>query len=560
MKTVVGLFTVLYALHGLFAAAPCAAKGRELGDLGKVGSVSFPTSCDPAVQAEFERGLALLHSFFYEEARRVFTEVASKDPTCAMAQWGIAMTYYHPLWAAPEPTEFAAGLEAIGKARSLGAKTEPEKDFITAAEAFYTGEVGATGGADAESCHGPVGGDYKSCAIAYRKALEQVHARYPDNTDAAAFFSLQLVATAVPGDVLLAQQKAAAEILEEFYADQPNHPGLVHYLIHAYDYPPLAQNGLPAAQTYASVAPWVPHALHMPSHIFTRLGMWDENIQSNMASAKASREYSAKYHPGIANSEELHAMDYMTYGYLQTAQDAKAKEVLAQLAAIQQTKPENEMILAYACGSMPARYALERRQWKEAAALALPDRPFWKRFPFAEAHIVYARGVGAVKSGDLDQARKETQRLDELSAAITEPKFKYFQQHVATQRKTVNGLLALAEGRQSEGLQMLQRAAAVEDSLGKHPVSPGALFPARELLAEALLDAGRPAEALVEFEASLKIYPGRFNGVAGAARAAESAGNADRARAYNQQLLGLAKQNSARRVELVKAQEYLSRR
>jgi tetratricopeptide (TPR) repeat protein len=253
-------------------------------------------------------------------------------------------------------------------------------------------------------------------------------------------------------------------------------------------------------------------------------------------------------------------MDYMEYGYLQTAQDDKAKGVLDELAAIKKTKLENEMVLAYASGAMPARYALERRQWKEAASLKLPDRPFFSRFPFAEAHVVYARAIGAVRIGDREQAKREIARLDELSAAITEPTFAYFKEHVATQRKTATGLLAVAEGRKDEGLKDLHRAAAVEDSLGKHPASPGALLPARELLAEALLEVGRPTEALTEFEAALKIYPRRFNAVAGAARAAESAGDHARARSYNEQLLALAKNGSAKRPELAHAREFVAKK
>jgi tetratricopeptide (TPR) repeat protein len=556
----IGTVSVLLIAAPRAPHAAASESGRTIGDLGKVGAVHFPTSCDPKVQAEFERALALLHSFFYEEARRVFTEVAEKDPKCAMALWGIAMTYYHPLWTEPDSAEFAAGLAAIRAARSLGGGTDTERDFVAALEAFYTGEIGAEVGDAAQSCHGPIGGDYKACALAYQKALGEVHAKHPDNTDAAALFALQLVATATPGDALLTQQKRAVAILEPLYEAEHDHPGLTHYLIHANDYPPLAKDGLPAAQAYASIAPWVPHALHMPSHIFTRLGMWEETIESNLAAASAARDYAAKYHPGVAYSEELHAMDYTAYAYLQTTQDHKVKELLDHLAAIRRTRPENEMILAYACGALPARYTLERREWKEAAHLVLPDRPFWARFPFAEAHVVYARAIGAARAGDREGALRAIARLDTLSAAITNPKFRYFREHVATQRRTASGILAIAEGRRDEGLDLLRRAATVEDSLGKHPVSPGALLPARELLAEALLDAGRPAEALAEFEASLKLYPARFNGVAGAARAAEMAGDGDKARRYYEQVIALGASGDGERPELARAREFVSRR
>jgi hypothetical protein len=270
----------------------------------------------------------------------------------------------------------------------------------------------------------------------------------------------------------------------------PDHPGLAHYLIHSYDYPATAKKGLPAAQAYASIAPWVPHALHMPSHIFTRLGMWKETIQSNLASAEAARKVPTP--PGVAYFEELHALDYALYAYLQTGQDRKAKEIVDYVGSLTGTEPPVDPAAAYAIGAMPARYALERRQWKEAAALDIKPMAFWAKIPHAEGHRVYARAVGAAKSGDLATARAAAQRLDELAQASTDPRFAYFRDQMRLQQRAALGLIALAEGRQLAGLEQLRLAAISEDSLGKNPVSPGAMLPIRELYAEALLDTKHP--------------------------------------------------------------------
>jgi tetratricopeptide (TPR) repeat protein len=550
----------------LCISAPlCAAKStapREVGDLGKVGAVSFPTSCDPSLQAEFERGVALLHSFFYEEARRVFTGVAQRDPECAMAYWGIAMTYYHPIWTAPDSTEMAAGLAAVEKALAAEKTSERERGYIRAMEAYYKGldMPDLPDAPGAPSCHGPSLVEHRGRAACFKREMEQVAARYPEDLDASAFYALSLLGTATPGDPTLANQKKAAEILEGWYAKNANHPGLAHYLIHSYDYPPLAERGLPAAQAYAAMQPWVPHALHMPSHIFTRLGMWRENVESNLASAEAARRYADTHHPGTASFEELHALDYLMYGYLQTAQDDRAREVLSRLSEIKKTHPESDFLVAYAFGAIPARYALERRQWKDAAALQVPasSAASWDKFPFAEGHIAYARAVGAARSGDLAGARTAAERLRVLASSVADKRFTYFADQIELQRQAALGLIAMAEGKQDDGIAILQRTAAQEDSLGKHPVSPGAMFPVRELLGEALLEAGKPAEALAQFDASLAIYPKRFNGLYGAARAAEGAGRRPEAERHYAALLELAKDGNGERPEIAEARRFVA--
>ena len=355
--------TLLVVTCCLIAFASTARAGSpELGDLGKVGSVHFPTSCDPAVQKEFERGVALLHSFFYEEARRIFVAVAEKDPECAMAHWGVAMTYYHPIWTAPDSNELALGRAAVERALKAAKSDERERGFIRAMEAFYMGVDNPTEAAvAAPSCHALSGLDPKGRAACFRREMERVATHHPEDTEAAAFFALSLLGTAPAGDPLLANQRKAAEILESRYAKEPDHPGLAHYLIHTYDYPALAKEGLPAANAYAAMQPWVPHALHMPSHIYTRLGMWEETIASNAASAEASRKYAAKFHPGAASFEELHALDYLVYAHLQRAEDEEAKKILHHVASIKKTYPETDFVVAYAFGAIPARYALERR-------------------------------------------------------------------------------------------------------------------------------------------------------------------------------------------------------
>jgi hypothetical protein len=306
-------------------AAPDAP---TVGDLRKVGRTHLQTSCNPAVQDDLASGVALLHSFFYEEARRVFTDVAARDGGCAIAHWGIAMTWWHPIWTPPTADERAAGRAAIDKARSIGGRMPLERGLIDALAAYYADPVRSSTGPIGQSCHGATGGgDHAARAAAYEKAMEAVHSAHRHDIEAGTFYALALLASAPPGDRTLENQTRATEILEPLRRRQPDHPGVLHYLIHGYDYPLVAEKGLAAAKAYAAISPWVPHVLHMPSHIFTRLGMWDEVISSNLASSEASRQYEARKHPGATGFEELHAWDYMVYGYLQTAQDARALEI-----------------------------------------------------------------------------------------------------------------------------------------------------------------------------------------------------------------------------------------
>src|SRR5437868_7953006 len=525
------------------------------GDLRAAGTVDFKVSCTPEARSEFIRGVALLHSFFYEEARRIFTSVAERDPKCAMAQWGIAMTWWHPIWTPPTPDEMSAGKAAIQKAMAMKAGTDLERGFITALNAYYNTPDGPATGAVGQSCHGPVGP--RERVVAYEKAMRTVYEQHPDDIETQTFYALAVLAVgyANPTDTTLSNQLKAAAILEKLWKKNPNHPGVAHYLIHSYDYPALAERGLAAARSYGSIAPWVPHALHMPSHIFTRLGMWEESIAANRSSADASRAYAAMRHREATEAEELHALDYMAYAYLQKAEDAKAKEIVDFAATVRKTNPELEFSAAYALAAIPARYALERNAWADAAAPRVPALPHWSSFPFMEALIEYAHALGRAHTDDLEGARKAMDRMRQLRDATTDPKFDYFKRQLDQQMQAASAWVAYGEGKKEDAVDLLRRTADAEDILGKHPVSPGALVPAREQLGDLLLKMDRPKEAQREFEAALKIYPGRFRGLYGAAQAAEQIGEKEKAHHYYAKLTEQTTKADGSRSELAQLRD-----
>jgi len=567
MKAAIRATLVLLAAAAAAAAlaGPVAAQTEEkerhaAGDLRKAGTVRFAVTCDPAVKADFERAVALLHSFFYEEARLAFEDVAARDPACAMAHWGIAMTHYHPLWTPPTDEEHAAGLAAIARAKAIGGKSPLERGLIFAIESFYLAADGPRGPADgpqAQSCHGPR--DHKGRALAYVKEMERLHREYPDDVEVATFHALALLGTAPPEDKTYARQLRATAMLERLFEANPDHPGIAHYLIHGYDYPALAERGLPAARKYAKVAPWVPHALHMPSHIFTRLGMWRDSIASNRASADAARAHMERRSPGATSFDELHALDYLAFAYLQIGDDARAKEVVDSLARIERTVPRRNFAAAFAVGAIPARYALERRQWAEAAALE-PIRPeVLEGFPYAKAHIEFARAVGGGRSGKVEVARKAVAALDALRAELVAEKQSYWADQVEIQRLAAAGWLAHAEGERERAVDLLRQAADLEDRAGTHPVTPGAVLPAREQLGDLLLLQDEPARALVEYERSNESFPDRLLGLHGAGRAAELSGDAARARRRFERLLSIVEKGAAR-PEVEAARAFLAAR
>ncbi|HEX2134655.1 MAG TPA: hypothetical protein VHG30_01945 [Microvirga sp.] len=528
----------------LLLASAAGAHERD-GDPRELGTVSFPTSCSPAAGARFERAAAMLHSFWYEEAAKEFTTVTEEDPGCAAGYWGIAMSAWYPLWYPPSEATLRKGSAAIARAEAITSKTEREADYIKAIGAFYR---------DWDKL------DHRTRSLAYEKAMEQVHLRYPDDREAAVFYALALNATALPTDKTYANTLKAAAILEKVFAEQPRHPGVAHYLIHSYDYPPLAEKGLPAARSYAKLAPAVPHALHMPSHIFTRIGLWQESIDSNRASAAAAQAYIAKSAgPGVAWDQALHAMDYLAYSYLQTARDAEAKRVLDELGGFGKATPES-LPAAYALAAIPARFALERRNWTEAAAVSAPPPSFpWDRFPWAEAILSFTRGLGAAKSGDVSAAQRELDRLGALREALVRAKNAYWADQVEVQRRAVSAMLARAEGRNEDALGLMRAAADLESSTEKHPVTPAPVVPARELLGDLLLELDQPAQALREYEASLVTEPNRFRSFVGAARAAELSGDMAKARMYYEKLIALGGRADTARPELQRAQVFVAK-
>src|SRR6185295_1874250 len=345
--------TSLFCLLSMLAACSGPSVGQggnpKAGDLRKIGTIRFEASCRPELKADFEAAVALLHSFFYEESRRRFLEIAERDPQCAMAWWGVAMTWYHPLWAPPTPDEMKKGAEAVEKAKRIGGRTDFEKGFIAAIDAFFNTDEGpAPADTVAETCHGPRALSARS--VCFRQGIERLRKTHPDNLEVKTFYALALLGTAAPTDKLYQNQLAAAVLLESLAEKNPDHPGIPHYLIHAYDYPSLAAKGLEAARHYVEVAPWVPHALHMPSHIYTRMGMWKESIDSNLSSSTAARDYAARFHGGATINDDLHALDYMEFAYLQTGQEAKAGAIVEHLRSIKKFHPAKDFASAYAVG------------------------------------------------------------------------------------------------------------------------------------------------------------------------------------------------------------------
>jgi tetratricopeptide (TPR) repeat protein len=535
---VAGVLTVLTV-----GAAAAQTDHRNHQALGKV---NFATSCAPAAQAEFNRGVALLHSFWFSESIKTFGAVAKADPACGIAHWGAAMAWLgNPLAGPPSPGRLQEGAAAVARGKAAGAKTQRERDYLAAIETFYKD-------------HATV--DHPTRAKAYEKAMEALAARYPDDREAAIFYALALNITLDPHDKTYANQLKAAQILQPIFVEQPNHPGVAHYLIHSYDFPPIAPKGLAAARRYASIAPAAPHALHMPSHIFTRLGYWQESIDTNRKSAAAAKDElrQAKLESGSYNA--LHAMDYIAYAALQLAKDQEARAVLDEVRAIEKIDSEH-FAAAFAFTAIPARYALERRRWADAAELLLhPTTLSWQKFPQAEAILWFARGLGAARGGNPAAARRDLARLDALRDTLVAAKNKYWAEQVEIQRLGVAGWIARAEGRDDEALSLLRQAADREDGTEKHPVTPGAIQPAREMLAELLLELGQPASALAEFEASQKTDPNRFHGLAGAARAAELAGDRAKARTYYEQLVKLTGTADTERPEIVRARGFLAAR
>ncbi len=504
---------------------PKQAVGRPPEQLGKV---NFPTSCDPKVRAQFERGVALLHSFWFPEGRKAFLEVLNADPSCAIAYWGLGVNrLLNPFGGQPAENVLLEGQAAVDKGLATPAKTQRERDYIEAIAAFYTHDKAP----------------WRERVLRYEKAMEQLAQRYPEDKEAAIFYALALNVAADPNDKTYARQLKAAAILEPIFTAQPDHPGVAHYLIHSYDYPPIAQKGLPAARKYAGIAPSAAHALHMPSHIFTRVGAWEDSIATNRRAEETARKNNVP-------DDVLHALDYQVYAMLQLARDAEAKRAMERGEAEAARYERNSGAFALAAGG--ARYSLERGDWKMAAQL--PPRA--SKFPYVDATIHYARAVGAARSGDTDSAQKDVTQLGALRDALA--KDKYWSGQVEMQRLGAQAWIELAQGRRAMALAYMHQAADLQDASEKWPGTPGYVGPARELLGEMLLELNHPAQALKEFEVSARHDPNRFRGTYGAALAAAQSGDMAKARAYYAKLYELAGKGDTR-PELQHAKTWLAR-
>ena len=510
------------------------AKGDE-----QFGEVHFPVACNPGVQKEFDLAVAMLHTFSFPAAAKTFTAISQKDPECAMAYWGIAATAIGSLYGGRPGPMALQGEVAVKKARTIGGKTSRERDYITTIEVFYTG-------ADRI--------DYRTRVRAYANALERLHRKYPDDREAEIFYAYALSALGEPTDQTFTWQLKGAAILEKLLVELPNHPGVIHYLLHAYDNTPYASRGLAAARRLAKVAPSSPHALQFPAHIFVRMGLWQESIETNRAGADVDDLF---FKP--------HAMDFLVHSYLQTGQDRAAKRVIDEATTI---KIVPHILDAYAMAAMPSRYALERERWDEAAALTLPQqREFaWNLFPHAEAALVFGRALGAARNGNIDAARKDLDRLQELRLNLIKANSEgtwqeYWVSEIENNHEMVTAWIDYTQGRREEALQMLRAAADREDSTEWDPVMPGRLVSARQLLGEMLLDANQPLQALQAFEAALRVEPRRFWSLFGAARAAELSGDRTKAEAFYSSLVRqTASADVERRPALKMASAYLEKR
>ena len=508
-----------------------------------LGTVNFPVSCSETSQQRMERGVALLHHMTYTGARKVFESIRAAEPNCALAYWGIAMTYVHPLWLDPPNEEqLKLGLDLIELAKKRGPKTAREHAYIAALEAYYQNTPE---------------GDQRARIERFEQAWNKVYHEFPEDLEAASFYALAHMATATSSDKSYRKQKKAGAIMEKILVQIPDHPGAHHYIIHAYDFPGLADRALKVARNYGKVAPEVPHALHMPTHIFTRLGLWQESIDWNRRSAAAAWK---NKQDGAITMHYLHALDYLAYAYLQQLKDEKAKAVTETVLSLSGAFFDlNAEATAYALAAIPARYALERQEW-EAAARLKPRKPasfqWGNRFSAFEATIHFARALGAARSGDTSSAKSALKELEALHAIVAQ-KNAYWAGQIRIQQLSAQAWLAFEEGKKADALHLMQQAAGLESSTEKHPVTPGEVLPARELLGDMLMELERPKEALTEYETGLERSPNRLNSLYGAGRAAELAGDKKKAEVYYQKLFKLTAQADTKRPRLQDARRFL---
>jgi hypothetical protein len=524
-------------------AAFAVAQEHQHGRVEELGTVHFATSCNEAAQKQFELPVALLHSFQFSRAIEGFHVVLKSDANCGIAYWGISLSQWSNPFAlgAKDPGQLQAGRESAERGLTVGAKTERERAYIAAVGNLYRGFENTP---------------QQARLLAYRDAMSGVAAKYPEDHEAQIFYALAISAAEDPADKTYAGRLKAGAILEKLFEQEPTHPGLAHYIIHSYDVAPLAERALPAARRYSEIAPDAPHALHMPSHTFTRTGYWQESIDSNVAAAAAARRENQ-------TAEELHASDYEIYAYLQTAQDEAAGRVLAALPEIA-SRFDPEVVIAgaggpsagyFALAAIPARYALERQQWKQAAQLTPRETPF----PYTEAMTWFARGLGAARLRQVPQARASLVALEQIRQRLSQAGENYWAQQVQIQQLEVEAWTALAGSRKDEALRQMKRATELEDGTEKSAVTPGPLAPARELLGEMLLEMNAPTQALDQFKATLTKEPGRFRSLYGAAKAAQLSGNREVSLNYFRKLLQVCERaDKPGRSELVEARRATS--
>ncbi len=498
----------------------------------QLGTVHFPTSCSAEAQKLFDRAMLYQHSFWYRASQRTFEDVLKADPECGIAYWGIALSLLWNPHSVPPAKNLAQGAEALARGKSVGTRTQRERDYLDALAMMY---------ADYEKV------DHRTRLLAYAKAMEQLALRYPDDDEAQIHYALALNTSASPSDKTYANQLKGAALLEPIFQRQPNHPGVAHYLIHLYDYPAIAAKGLDAARRYAKIAPAAAHAQHMPSHIFTRLGLWDDSIASNVESARVAKE------DGEAG-DQLHAMDYLVYANLQLGQDRKARAVIDEMLTLG-GRSESYLAGAYALAASPARYAIERADWKAAAALEVRPSPL----PYAQAITHFARALGAARLGDPQAAQADIAKLEALRDKLREAKDLYWSEQVDIQVKIASAWALYAEGRFDDALTAMSAAADAEDSTEKHPVTPGTPKPARELYGVMLLERAKPAEALAAFEATLRKEPNRLGAYVGAAIAAVKAGDMAKARQYYAKVIAIADGADDSRTEIEEARAFLAK-
>jgi len=505
-----------------------------------VGKIDFKISGTPSVQKQFNHALAMLHHMMYEHAEKEFKALTELDPNCAMAYWGIAMSYLHPLWDEPSKEDLKKGWEAIEKAKDLNPPTKREQDYIFAMEVFYK---------NWETIK------HSERLSHWEKAQEKLYQLYPNDIDAGAFYSLSLLATAPKEDKTFSRQKKAGSLLEALFVKAPEHPGLFHYIIHAYDNPVLAKDAVEIARGYDKLAPNVPHALHMPSHIFVRLGLWSDAVDWNIRSAASARENSMGE---VISRHYMHALDYLMYAYLQQANDKMAADVLTKINSDENY--EDNFASAHGIAAGQARYFLEQKQWSSASKIQIRmhSRFPWDKYPWFEAITYFARGLGSARIDDIIAAKDAIKKLDELYKNTVDKGQNYWAILIDAQRITINAWIAFSEGRKVDALELMKKAADLEDSVDKHPVTPGAVLPARELLGDMLILLEKYAEALAAYESSLKVAPNRFYSTYGAGLAAELGGDMQKAKFYYSTLMQLTSETDSDRFEIRKVKTFLA--